>query len=867
MDKTKLTPMMQQYFALKEEYADCILFFRLGDFYEMFFEDAKTASRELEIALTGRDCGMEEKAPMCGVPYHAVDNYLYRLVGKGYKVAICEQVEDPAAAKGIVRREVVRIVTPGTNLNPDNLDETKNNYIFCLIAYGGSYGIAYTDISTGDFRTTQTHSFAQAVEEIAKVAPAELLLPQEIQQDLDFMQKVTERQHIFVTAKEDYFFDLAACRQVIEKHFGVLTLDGIGDLEPAHQIASGALLRYTGDTQKGNISQISHIEVYQPSQYMLLDPATRRNLELTETMRGQDKRGSLLWVLDKTKTAMGARMLRFFIEQPLLDQTLIEARLSAVEELKNEPLFLAELRELLEPIYDLERLMAKLIAKTANPRDLLAFKSSLTMLPHIKNLLAAAKCEALTALWQEIDVLADLQQKIEAGIAEDAPISSKEGGVIKPGYHEKVDQYRLASTQGKTWLLELEQKEREATGIKNLKIKYNRVFGYYLEVTNSYAQLVPERYIRRQTTANAERYVTEELKQMEETILGAEEKRLALEYELFQEIRDTCAGQSRRIKQTAARVAALDAYQSMAYVAAQQNYVRPAFNGEGQTEIVDGRHPVIEKMLPENEFIVNSASLSRKEHLLIITGPNMAGKSTYMRQIALIQLMAQVGSFVPAAAATLGIVDRIFTRVGASDDLSSGKSTFMVEMAETANILRNATPESLVILDEIGRGTSTYDGLSIAWAVVEYLANRQLSGAKTLFATHYHELTELEGKIDGVVNYCISVAERGEDIIFLRKIIRGGADKSYGIQVARLAGIPYVVVQRAREILAELSAADIAAQREIKPKNLAFVAPVGMQLDLFGGEDYLAEIKALELDDMTPKAAWEFLSRLQQCLK
>ncbi len=867
MDKTKLTPMMQQYFALKEEYTDCILFFRLGDFYEMFFEDAKTASRELEIALTGRDCGMEEKAPMCGVPYHAVDNYLYRLVGKGYKVAICEQVEDPAAAKGIVRREVVRIVTPGTNLNPDNLDETKNNYIFCLIAYGGSYGIAYTDISTGDFRTTQAHSFEQAVEEIAKVAPAELLLQTDMQRDSDFMQRVTGRQNIFVTTKEDYFFDLAACRQVIEKHFGVLTLEGIGNLEPAHQIASGALLRYTGDTQKGNISQISHIEVYQPSQYMLLDPATRRNLELTETMRDKDKRGSLLWVLDKTRTAMGARMLRFFIEQPLLDQALIEARLSAVEELKNAPLFLAELRELLEPIYDLERLMAKLIAKTANPRDLLAFKNSLAMLPHIKNLLVEAKCEALANLRQELDVLEDLWQKIEAGIAEDAPISSKEGGVIKPGYHQKVDQYRLASTQGKTWLLELEQKEKEATGIKNLKIKYNRVFGYYLEVTNSYAQLVPERYIRRQTTANAERYVTEELKKMEETILGAEEKRLTLEYELFQEIRDICAGQSRRIKQTAARVAALDAYQSLAYVAAQQNYIRPAFNREGQTEIVDGRHPVIEKMLPENEFIVNSASLSRTEHLLIITGPNMAGKSTYMRQIALIQLMAQIGSFVPAASATLGIVDRIFTRVGASDDLSSGKSTFMVEMAETANILRNATPDSLVILDEIGRGTSTYDGLSIAWAVVEYLASRQLSGAKTLFATHYHELTELEGKIDGVVNYCISVAERGEDIIFLRKIIRGGADKSYGIQVARLAGVPYVVVQRAREILAELSAADIAAQREIKPQNLAFRAPAGMQLDLFGDEDYLAEIKALELDDMTPKAAWEFLSRLQQRLK
>ena len=638
-------------------------------------------------------------------------------------------------------------------------------------------------------------------------------------------------------------------------------------MEAAHQIASGALLRYVSDTQKGQIRQIGHMEVYTPGQFMILDPATRRNLELTETMRDKEKRGSLLWVLDKTKTAMGARMLRYCLEQPLMEVEAIKERLTAVEELKNSPFFLADVRELLEPIYDLERLMTKLIARTANPRDLIAFKNSLAMLPHIKKVVKEGTGNALASIEQTLDPLEDLWKMIEDGISEEAPISSKEGNVIKNGYDKQIDAYRLASVEGKTWLAALEQKEKEATGIKNLKIKYNRVFGYYLEVTNSYAQLVPEHYIRKQTTANAERYITEELKKMEDTILGAEEKLLAREYQLFTEIREKCAEESERIKQTATQIAMLDFYQSLAYVAAAQNYVRPVFCDDDGVEIVDGRHPVVEKILGDHEFIVNSTTLSSKEHLLIITGPNMAGKSTYMRQIALIQLMAQIGSFVPAASARLGRVDRIFTRVGASDDLSSGKSTFMVEMAETANILRNATKHSLVILDEIGRGTSTYDGLSIAWAVVEYLANRQLSGAKTLFATHYHELTELEGKVDGVVNYCISVAERGEDILFLRKIVRGGADKSYGIQVARLAGIPGTVVRRAREILAELSEADIATQRNIKPKNLAFMEPDSVQLQLFGEESVMEELKELDLDEMTPKSAWLYLSKLQERIR
>ncbi|MDO4764934.1 MAG: DNA mismatch repair protein MutS [Eubacteriales bacterium] len=867
MDKAKLTPMMQQYFELKQEYQDCILFFRLGDFYEMFFEDAKVASRELEIALTGRDCGMEEKAPMCGVPHHAVDNYLYRLVNKGYKVAICEQVEDPATAKGIVKRDVVRIVTPGTNLNPENLDESKNNYIFCLATYGGGYGVAYTDISTGDFRTTGVHSLDRAMAEVAKVMPAEILLAEDLAKDQELTKVIADQYRIFISTKEDWYFEESHCREILQNHFGMMSLEGLGNLESSHLIASGALLHYVTDTQKGNVAQIQHVEVYHPEQYMILDSATRRNLELTETMRDKEKKGSLLWVLDKTRTAMGARMLRFFLQQPLLEEKRIEERLTAVEELKNSPFLLADIRELLEPIYDLERLMTKLIAKTANPRDLIAFKNSLAMLPHIHQVLQEASAGLTLQIKNKMDLLEDIRQKIEDGICDEPPISSKEGGVIKSGYHEQVDAFRFASTEGKTWLLELEQKEKEATGIKNLKIKYNRVFGYYLEVTNSYAHLVPEHYMRKQTTANAERYITAELKKMEETILGAEEKLLALEYELFQEIREYCAGQAERIKQTAIQIACLDVLQSFAYVAGKQNYVRPVFSQDGSTKIEEGRHPVIEKILAENEFIVNSTELTAKEHCLIITGPNMAGKSTYMRQIALIQLMAQIGSFVPATSAVLSKVDRIFTRVGASDDLASGKSTFMVEMAETANILRNATKDSLIILDEIGRGTSTYDGLSIAWAVVEYLANRQLSGAKTLFATHYHELTELEGKIDGVVNYCISVAERGENIIFLRKIIRGGADKSYGIQVARLAGIPNMVVKRAREILAELSEADIAAQKKIQPKNLAFTSPDSVQLNLFAEDSYLDEIKTMDLDDMTPKQAWEYLSRLQKKIK
>lgn len=863
MNKTKLTPMMQQYFEIKEKYPDCILFFRLGDFYEMFFEDALIASRELEIALTGRDCGQEEKAPMCGVPHHAADNYLYRLVNKGYKVAICEQMEDPAAAKGIVKRDVVRIVTPGINLNPDNLEESKNNYILSLVGYGGSYGIAFMDVSTGDFKVTQVSSSEKAVEEILKIMPAEIILPQELETE-NFVGMLKDRFSIYLTVKPDRFFDKKNGNDILMRHFSVLSLEGIGNLGDVHRMAAGGLMQHVSETQKGELGQISHLEVYLPEEYMVIDPATRRNLELTETMREKETRGSLLWVLDKTKTAMGARMLRFFLRQPLLRQEQINERLDAVEELKNNPLLLTDLRELLEPVYDLERLMSKLVAGTANPRDLIAFKNSLAMLPPILSVLKEAKSGLLESLREGLDSLEDIREQIENAIFEEAPITLKDGNIIKSGYDREVDAYRLASTEGKTWLIELEQKEKDATGIKNLKIKYNRVFGYYLEVTNSYAHLVPERYIRKQTTANAERYITEELKKMEETILGAEEKLLVLEQQIFQELRKSCADRADKIKQVATKVAMLDAMQSLSYIGAKQNYVRPRFNQEGVTHIKDGRHPVIEKILTENSFIENSTFLDEKEHMLIITGPNMAGKSTYMRQIALIQLMAQIGSFVPAREAELTIVDRIFTRVGASDDLSSGKSTFMVEMAETANILRNATKNSLVILDEIGRGTSTYDGLSIAWAVVEYLANRQLSGAKTLFATHYHELTELEGKMQGVVNYCISVVEKGEDILFLRKIVKGGVDKSYGIQVAKLAGIPNAVIKRAKEILAELSEADIVAHKEIKPKNLAFVSPDSMQLDLFAQESYRDEIKQLDLDEMTPKMAWEFLYELQQ---
>ena len=806
-----LTPMMQQYMKTKEEYKDCILFYRLGDFYEMFFEDAKVVSKELELTLTGKSCGLEERAPMCGIPYHAVDGYLTKLVGKGYKVAICEQVEDPKTAKGIVKREVIRIATPGTNLSTASLDETKNNYLMCIVHTINAYGVAYVDITTGDFYVTECENTGKLLDEIGKVMPSEIISNDSFLVSGVDIQDLQKRLGIVVSAVLPWHFDEDTCVGSLLEHFKVKSLQSLGLADFTIGVtAAGAVMNFLTDTQKTSLSHLTSIKPYMVNYFMLLDRSTRRNLELCETMREKTKRGSLLWVLDKTKTAMGARMLRNAVEQPLIEKEMIEERLDAVEDLVNQAITREELREYMNPIYDLERLISKISYRSANPRDLIAFLSSLSNLPHIKYLLETFDSKLLQGYAGELDVLEDISVLIERAIAEEPPITVREGSIIKDGYNEEVDRLRLAKTDGKQWLAQLVEEEREKTGIKNLKIKYNKVFGYYLEVTNSFKDLVPDTWMRKQTLANAERYTTDALKELEDTILGAEDRLYALEYELFCQVRDGIYQEIARIQKTAKIIAGVDMFCSLAYVAQANHYVRPEINTEGQIHIREGRHPVVEKMIKDDMFVSNDTTLDEKEHqIAIITGPNMAGKSTYMRQTALIVLMAQIGSFVPAESAAIGICDRIFTRVGASDDLASGQSTFMVEMTEVSNILRNATKDSLIILDEIGRGTSTFDGLSIAWAVVEHIADKKLIGAKTLFATHYHELTELEGKIPGLNNYCIAVKESGDDIVFLRKIVRGGADKSYGIQVARLAGVPDVVLARAKEIVTELANNDL----------------------------------------------------------
>lgn len=877
-----LTPMMQQYMETKKQYQDCILFYRLGDFYEMFFEDAITVSRELEIVLTGKNCGLQERAPMCGVPYHAVEGYLNRLVAKGYKVAICEQVEDPKQAKGIVKREVVRIVTPGTNLNVQALDETKNNYIMCIVYIADRYGLSVADVSTGDYFVTELDSGKKLLDEIAKFAPSEIICNEPFYMSGMDLDDLKNRLGIAIYSLDAWYFDDAMCEKVLKEHFKVSTLEGLGlgDYN-CGVIAAGALMQYLYETQKTSLDHLTHITGYATGKYMLLDSSTRRNLELCETLREKQKRGSLLWVLDKTKTAMGARTLRSYVEQPLIDQEEIIRRLDAVAELKDHAIAREEIREYLSPVYDLERLVSRITYKSANPRDLTAFKSSLQMLPHIKYILEEMQTNLLKELHEELDPLQDLYTLIEDSIVEEPPLAMKEGGIIRDGYNEEVDRLRSAKTEGKTWLAELEAEEREKTGIKNLKIKYNKVFGYYLEVTNSYKELVPDYYTRKQTLANAERYIIPRLKELEDTILGAEDKLYALEYELYCQVRDTVGAEVLRIQKTAKSIAKLDVFASLAIVAEQSNYVRPNINEKGVIQIKNGRHPVVEKMIPNDMFIANDTLLDdKKNRVSIITGPNMAGKSTYMRQTALIVLLAQIGSFVPAESANIGIVDRIFTRVGASDDLASGQSTFMVEMTEVANILRNATDRSLLILDEIGRGTSTFDGLSIAWAVVEHISNKKLLGAKTLFATHYHELTELEGKIDSVNNYCIAVKEKGDDIVFLRKIVKGGADKSYGIQVAKLAGVPESVINRAKEIVGELSDADITtrvrdltvqnqeSKRKVKTKKYDDVDLAQISLfDTVKDDDVLKELEELEVSNMTPMDALNTIYRLQNKLK
>lgn len=878
----ELTPMMKQYMETKSQYQDCILFYRLGDFYEMFFEDALTASRELEITLTGKNCGQEEKAPMCGVPYHAVEGYLNRLVAKGYKVAICEQVEDPKTTKGIVKREVVRIVTPGTNLDTQALDETKNNYIMCIVYIADRYGVSVADISTGDYFVTEIPDSAKLLDEIYRFSPSEIICNEAFYMSGVDMDGMKDRLGITIYSLESWYFDDEVCRKKLLEHFEVSSFAGLGLADyDCGIISAGALLQYLLETQKNSLSNLTHITPYAAGKFMMIDSSTRRNLELCETLREKQKRGSLLWVLDKTKTAMGARTLRKYVEQPLIDKTEIIRRLDAVQELKEQAISREEIREYLSPVYDLERLITKIAYGSANPRDLTAFRSSLEMLPALLYILQEMKAEFLKDLAVDLDPLEDLCILVKKAIREDPPIAMKEGNIINDGYNEEVDKLRRAKSDGKDWLAKLENDEREKTGIKNLKIKYNKVFGYYLEVTNSYKEMVPEYYTRKQTLANAERYITPELKELEDMILGAEDKLYALEYELYSEVRDLIASQIERIQKTAKAVAALDAFASLALVAERNNYVRPKINEKGVIDIKEGRHPVVERMIPNEMFISNDTYLDDKKHRIsIITGPNMAGKSTYMRQTALIALMAQIGSFVPAKSANIGLSDRIFTRVGASDDLASGQSTFMVEMTEVANILRNATSKSLLILDEIGRGTSTFDGLSIAWAVIEYISDSRLLGAKTLFATHYHELTELEGKIDNVNNYCIAVKEKGDDIVFLRKIVKGGADKSYGIQVAKLAGVPELVIGRAKEIVEELSDEDITARvSEIaskervvkkKPKVKKYDDVDIAQMSLFDtvkDDDVLEELKNLDVGNMTPIDALNTIYRLQNKLK
>ncbi len=877
-----LSPMMVHYMETKKQYPDCLLFYRLGDFYEMFFEDAVTTSRELEITLTGKECGLAERAPMCGIPYHAVDSYLYKLVQKGYKVAIAEQMEDPKLAKGLVKREVIRVVTPGTITSSQALDEKKNNYLMGIVYVGDTFGVSVCDITTGDYLVTEVEGERNLLDEIHRFCPSEIICNEAFYMCGIDLEDLKDRYHVAISSLDNHYFSDDSCRRVLKEHFHVGTLDGLGlgDYD-AGIIASGAVMEYLYETQKNTLDHIAAIIPYTTGEFMIIDTSTRRNLELLETLREKQRRGSLLWVLDKTKTAMGARLMRSLIEQPLVQKASILERQQAIEELNMSYITREEIREYLNSVYDLERLMGRISYKSANPRDLISFRNSLEMLPHIKGLLGEMNSALLRHIWEDLDPLEDLYTLIESAIVDDPPIVVKEGGMIKEGYHEEADRLRHGKTEGKTWLGELEAEERDKTGIKNLKIKFNKVFGYYFEVTNSFKNMVPDYFIRKQTLANAERYTTDKLKELEDIILGAEDKLFSLEYDLFCQVRDEIGAQVSRIQKTAKALAGVDVFCSFSLVATRNNYVKPKINEKGTIHIKNGRHPVVELMQKDHLFVSNDTVLDNsKNRISIITGPNMAGKSTYMRQTALIVLMAQIGCFVPADEADIGICDRIFTRVGASDDLASGQSTFMVEMTEVANILRSATRSSLIILDEIGRGTSTFDGLSIAWAVVEYISNPKVLGAKTLFATHYHELTELEGTMGGVNNYCIAVKEQGDDIVFLRKIVKGGADKSYGIQVAKLAGVPEPVIRRAKELVEELSSADITTRaREIAQQNAspsprkAVTRPDEVDLnqmtlfDTVKSEDIMKEIESIQINEITPMEALNILSRIQGKLK
>lgn len=873
----KLTPMMQQYMETKNQYKDCILFYRLGDFYEMFFDDALCVTKELELTLTGKSCGLDERAPMCGVPFHSAESYINRLVERGYKVAICEQVEDPKSAKGLVKREVIRVVTPGTNSFTSSLDETRNNYLMGIVSIEGKFGISVVDVTTGEYLMTEVDSVSKLLDEINKFTPSEIICNDTFYISGVDMNDLSSRLGIVISPLDPSYFDKDSCQRALCRHFKVSTLEGLGFKEYAiGTIAAGSIMQYLEETQKCSLAHISHLLPYHTGKYMLLDRNTRRNLELVETLREKQKRGSLLWVLDKTKTAMGARKLRSSLEQPLIDKETILQRYDAIDELNQDVITREELREYLNPVYDLERLLSKISYKTVNPRDMIALESSLSMLPHIRLLCSNFKSDLFQDFTQNLDPLEDVYQLIHSAIVEEPPISVREGGIFKNDFNEEIDHLRNAKTEGKNWLADLETTEKEQTGIKNLRIKYNKVFGYYLEVTKSFVNQVPDTWIRKQTLTNAERYTTPELKEMEDTILGAEDRLYNLEYAVFCQLREEIFQQMDRIQQTASVIASIDMIASLAYVAEHNHYVRPKLNNKGILRIKDGRHPVIEQMIAHDMFIPNDTFLDEDSHrLVIITGPNMAGKSTYMRQTALIVLMAQLGSFVPASQADISLVDRIFTRVGASDDLASGQSTFMVEMTEVANILHNATKNSLIILDEIGRGTSTFDGLSIAWSVVEHIVDKKLIGAKTLFATHYHELTELEGKLEGVQNYCIAVKEDGEDIVFLRKIVKGGADKSYGIQVAKLAGVPEQVLIRAREIADQLENKD-ALSLDGVVNQMAVSSPgekTMNQLSIFDTmgndqtDDILFELRDIDLSRVTPMDAMNLVYKWQKSLQ
>ena len=860
---SSLTPMMQQYIDIKEQYKDSILFFRLGDFYEMFFEDAKLASKELELTLTGKSCGLEERVPMCGVPFHSSNGYVAKLVNKGYKVAICEQVEDPATAKGIVKREVIKVVTPGTVTDTEMLDDKKNNYLMAIKREGISFGIAYVDISTGEFYSTlisEGNTKAKLIDEIAKINPSELILTKE-QAAEEVFAEIKKIFNVFVSSVDEenitYNLDNISVDEILFLDKNALAIN-----------ISSILFEYILNSQKGMLDHIKSVKWYQIENYMALDYTARKNLELTETIRERNKRGSLIWVLDKTKTSMGARKLRKWIERPLINIDGINNRLDAVSELKDNFIVRSSLMEILQKVYDIERLAGKIAIGNVNCRDLISLKNSLKQLPNIKDVLNDLNSGMLVSINDNLDLLEDVATRIEKAILPEPPITLKEGNIINDGFDEKIDELRKATKEGKKWIAEFEKKEREVTGIKNLKVGFNKVFGYYIEVTKSNYSQVPDTYLRKQTLANCERYITKELKDIEDTILGAEDKVVVLEYNLFIKIRDSINNQVQRIKNTAENVATLDVLCSLAEVAQRMNYVRPEISDDGVLDIQDGRHPVVEKVIDENSFVPNDTYLDTNDNrIAIITGPNMAGKSTYMRQVALIVLMAQIGSFVSATNARIGIADKIFTRVGASDDLALGQSTFMVEMNEVANIIKNATPKSLIILDEIGRGTSTFDGLSIAWAVVEHIANKRKIGARTLFATHYHELTELEGKVDGVKNYCISVEKNGEDIIFLRKIIRGGADESYGIYVAKLSGVPTNIIKRAKEILKNLETEEIKrVQKKLK------ISPIDGQMDIFAiprsenkvGNEIVDELKNIDVGMITPIDALNLVYKLQQ---